>query len=130
MLDIRAIREDAEPFRAGLARRNLGDAVDALLAADERRRELTARVEDLRARQNRVSKEIGAASGRDKQSLIGEMGKVSAELKELEPALVDAQRSLTDLLAATPNVPHDSAPDGFTDEDAVEIRRHGEPPAF
>ena len=130
MLDIRAIREDAETFRAGLARRNLGDAIDALLAADESRRELTARVEDLRARQNRVSKEIGAASGDDKQSLIAEVGKVSAELTELEPALAEAQRSLTDLLAATPNVPHESAPDGFTDEDAVEIRRHGTPPAF
>jgi seryl-tRNA synthetase len=130
MLDIRAIREDAGRFRAGLARRNLGDAVDALLAADELRRDLTARVEDLRARQNRVSKEIGAASAEDKQSLIAEVGKVSAELKELEPALADAQRSLADLLAVTPNVPDESAPNGFTDEDAVEIRRHGAPPAF
>ena len=130
MLDIRAIREDAGRFRAGLARRNLGDAVDALLAADELRRDLTARVEDLRARQNRVSKEIGAASAEDKRSLIAEVGKVSAELKELEPALADAQRSLADLLAVTPNVPDESAPDGFTDEDAVEIRRHGAPPAF
>src|SRR4029434_653301 len=37
---------------------------------------------------------------------------------------------LTDVLAQTPNVPHESAPDGFTDEDAVEVRRHGEPPSF
>ena len=34
------------------------------------------------------------------------------------------------MLAATPNVPHESAPDGFTDEDAIEVRRHLEPTAF
>jgi seryl-tRNA synthetase len=48
----------------------------------------------------------------------------------LEPELADAEADLAALLAATPNVPHDSAPDGFTDEDAVEVRRHLEPAAF
>src|SRR5437667_11750079 len=85
MLDIRAIRENPEPFRAGLARRNLADAVDSLLAADERRRELTTRVEELRARQNRLSKRIGAAQGDERRALIAEVGEGSAELKELEP---------------------------------------------
>jgi seryl-tRNA synthetase len=130
MLDIKAIREDPAPFRAGLARRNLADAVDALLTADERRRTLTARVEELRAEQNRASKAIGSAEGEEKQRLIDAVGTVSAELKELEPLLADADRELTDLLAKTPNVPDPSAPDGFTDEDAVEIRRHLEPPAL
>src|SRR5438094_4264091 len=130
MLDIRAIRENPEPFRAGLARRNLADAVDSLLAADERRRELTTRVEELRARQNRLSKRIGAAQGDERRALIAEVGEVSAELKELEPQLADAEQALADLLASTPNVPHGSSPDGFTDEDAVEVRRHGEPTAL
>lgn len=130
MLDVRAVREDPEPFRRGLARRNLGEAVDELLAADERRRALTVRVEDLRAEQNRVSKRIGAAQGQDRQHLIEEVSAVSAQLKELEPQLADAERSLADLLATVPNVPHESAPDGFTDEDAVEVRRRGEPPSF
>ena len=51
-------------------------------------------------------------------------------MKELEPQLEQVEAELSDLLARTPNVPHESAPDGFTDEDAVEVRRHGEPPAF
>jgi len=130
VLDIKAIREDPEPFRRGLGRRNLADLVDELLQADEFRRSLTARVEDLRAQQNRASKSIGTAAGEEKQRLIAEVSQVSAELKELEPQLADAERQLGDLLARTPNVPHPSAPDGFTDEDAVEIRRHGEPPVF
>ncbi len=130
MLDIRAIREDPEPFRRGLERRGLEGAVDELLRADERRRSLTARVEELRAAQNRTSKEIGRAQGDEKGRLIAEVGRVSAELKELEPQLAEAETALADLLARVPNVPHPSAPDGFTEEDAVEVRRHGEPRTF
>ena len=130
MLDIKAIRDDPEPFRKGLARRNLADAVDALLAADERRRALISRAEALRTEQNAASKAIGAAQGDEKQRLIEAVGKVSAELKMVEPELEAAETDLTALLAKTPNMPHESAPDGFTDEDALEVRRHGEPPAF
>jgi len=130
VLDVRAIREDPDRFRKGLARRNLADAVDQILALDERRRQLTVRVEELRAEQNRSSKEIGRAEGEEKQWLIGEVARVSAEVKELEPQLEQVEAELSDLLARTPNVPDGSAPDGFTDEDAVEVRRRGEPPTF
>ena len=130
MLDIKAIRDDPEPFRKGLARRNLADAVDALLAADERRRALTARVEDLRAEQNRSSKAIGGAQGDEKRRLIEAASSISAELKAIEPELEAAEAALAGLLASTPNIPHESAPDGFTDEDALEVRRHGEPAEF
>jgi seryl-tRNA synthetase len=130
MLDIKLIREDPEPFRRALARRGLAERVDELLAADERRRELTQRVEALRAEQNRASKAIGRAAGEEKQALIAEVAKVSADLKELDPELAEAETALTLLLASTPNLPHPSAPDGFTDEDAVEVRRHGDPPRF
>jgi hypothetical protein len=58
------------------------------------------------------------------------VGAVSAEIKELEPQLEEAEAVLAGLLATTPNLPHPSAPDGFTDEDAQEIKRVGEPPSF
>ena len=130
MLDIRAIREDAEPFRKGLARRDLADAVDRLLELDRRRRELTVEVEELRAEQNRAGKAIGKAQGDEKQRLIAEVGEVSARLKAVEPELERGEAELNDLLARTPNVPHESAPDGFTDEDAIEVRRVGDRPTF
>jgi len=130
MLDIKRLREDPEPFRVALARRDLAERVDELLAADARRRELTTRVEDLRAEQNKASKAIGSASGDEKQRLIDEVASVSTEIKELEPQLGEAETSLSALLAATPNLPDESVPDGGED-DAVEIRRnHDEPPAF
>jgi seryl-tRNA synthetase len=130
VLDIRAIREDPERFRAGLGRRNMAEAVDELLAADERRRSLTVRVEELRAEQNRASKQIGKAQGDEKQNLIAAVAAVSKEIQKLEPQLADAESGLNALLARVPNVPHESAPDGFTEEDAVEVRRHGQPTTF
>ena len=105
MLDIKRIREDPDPFRAALARRNLADAVERLLQADERRRSLTARVEELRAEQNRASKAIGAARGEDKQQLIEEVAKVSAELKELEPQLGEAEEELNRAARRDPERP-------------------------
>ena len=130
MLDIRALRDDPAPFRRGLGRRGLAQAVDDLLGADEARRTLTAKVEELRARQNRAGKDIGRAQGPDRERLIAEVAEVSASLKDLEPQLAEAEARLTTLLAQTPNVPHESSPDGFTDDDAVEVRKHGEPRVF
>lgn len=130
MLDVRAIREDPEPFRRGLARRGLAEVVDEILGLDGRRRSLTARVEELRAERNRVSKAIGRAADEERERLIARAAACSAELERLEPELERVERELSDLLARTPNVPHESAPDGFTEEDAVEVRRRGEPPAF
>jgi seryl-tRNA synthetase len=130
MLDIKKLRDDPEPYRRGLARRGLDGRVDELLAADASRRELTARVEGLRAAQNKASKEIGPAQGDEKQRLIAEVAAVSAELKEFEPQLAEVETTLSGLLASTPNLPHDSAPDGGED-DAVEIKRnHEQPPTF
>ncbi len=130
MLDIKRLREDPEPYRAGLSRRGLPERVDELLAADERRRELTAKVEELRAEQNKASKAIGAASGDEKQRLIDEVASVSTRVKELDPQLAEAETALEVLLASTPNLPDDTAPDGGED-DAVEIsRNHDEPPTF
>ena len=130
MLDIRAVRDDPDRFRAALARRNFAGAVDDLLSADERWRTLTAAVDQLRAEQNKSSKEIGGAQGEDKKRLIDQVARVSAEVKQLEPQLAEAEAALQGLLAATPNVPHETSPDGFSDEDAVEISRHGEAPTF
>ncbi|HXF70991.1 MAG TPA: serine--tRNA ligase [Actinomycetota bacterium] len=130
MLDLRAIREDPEPFRAGLARRGAGPALELLLRKDAERRELTVRVEELRARQNRASKLIGRAAGEERERLIGEVREVSAELERLEPLLDAARAEVERLLAELPNLPHEAVPDGETDEDNVELARWGEPPAF
>ncbi|MGH2573014.1 MAG: serine--tRNA ligase [Actinomycetota bacterium] len=132
MLDLKAIREDPERFRSALARR--GDAlaadVDRLLEADRRWRELTARVEDLRAEQNRGSKAVGTAAEEERDRLIAELRKVSEELGKLEPELAAAEEEVQALLLLLPNAPHESVPEGETDEDNQLSREVGAPPTF
>jgi len=130
MLDLKAMREDPERFRAALARRGAAEDVDRVLALDDELRRLQFGVEELRAEQNRASKEIGAASPDDRPALIEELRGVSDELKKLEPRLQSGSDELQALLLRLPNLPHESVPDGETDEDNVELKRVGEPRAF
>ncbi|CAN5309398.1 serine--tRNA ligase [soil metagenome] len=118
MLDLKAIREDPEPYRKELARRGASEALDEVLALDERRREVTARVEALRAAQNRGSKEIAAASSQDeRQAVIDRLRSVSAELEDLEPGLTGIEERLNEAASQLPNVPHATVPDGRGEED-------------
>jgi seryl-tRNA synthetase len=128
MLDLRAIRERPDIFRAGLARRGAAGDLDRLIALDEEERRLKVEVEDLRAEQNRASKEIGRAAPDERQRLIESVKGLSGRLEELEPKLQVATEEVQTLLSRIPNLPHDSVPDGEGDEDNRVEREVGAPP--
>jgi seryl-tRNA synthetase len=132
VLDLKALREDPELFRRGLARRSpeLATDVDRVLELDAERRALTTEVESLRAEQNRASKAIGGAEGEERARLIVSVREVSDRVKELEPRLAAAEEELKALLARIPNLPDDSVPEGETDEDNELVRQVGDPPSF
>jgi seryl-tRNA synthetase len=132
LLDLRAIRDDPERVRRALARRSpaLAEDVDRLLELDRRRRELTTTAEELRAEQNRGSKAVGRASGEERTRLIDALRGVSERLGEVEPRLAEAEEDVRALLDRLPNVPHDSVPEGETDEDNALIKEVGDRPAF
>src|SRR2546428_1857084 len=130
MLALKAIRDDPDRFRAGLARRGAAERLDEVLKLDEERRSLTVRVEELRAEQNKASKAIGKAEAGEKQGLIDEVGSVSTELRDLEPRLADASERIEAIMAELPNLADDSAPDGQSDEDNVELKKVGVPAVF
>ncbi|HEX2266838.1 MAG TPA: serine--tRNA ligase [Actinomycetota bacterium] len=131
MLDLRAIRDDPEPFRQGLARRGAENELEAVLALDEQWRALTTRVESLRAEQNQGSRRVGAASSpEERQEMIERLRQVSDDLKKAEPELARLDEELKSLSARLPNLPDPSAPDGSSDDDNAEVRRWGEPPRF
>jgi seryl-tRNA synthetase len=132
MLDLRRIREDPGPARSALARRGAAEALDEALRADDRRRELLPRVEEGRARRNKVSDEIAELKrrGEDAEELIGEMRELGASLKALEDELAEVERTRDELAATLPNLPDPEAPEGQTEEDAVVIREVGERPEF
>src|SRR5439155_15015045 len=130
MLDLKAIREDPDRFRARLARRGAAEDLDRLVGLDREKRELKTRVEELRAEQNRASKEMSRASAEERSSLVEQARRLTADLKALEPDLERVTEEMDALLARLPNVPHDSAPDGESDDDNVVERVVGDPPGF
>jgi len=122
MIDLKAARSDPDGYRSALARRGYADELDALLAADERRRALLPQIEELRAGRK--------LKGKPTPEQLEELARVKAVLQELEPELATAETDVERLLAVIPNLPDPEAPDGVTDEEAVELRRVGEPPEF
>jgi seryl-tRNA synthetase len=120
MIDLKAARAEPERFRAALARRGAADALDALLAADERWRALVPRVEELRAAQK--------LDGKPTPEQVEQLKGIKEELRGLEDQLAAAEAERDELALRVPNLPHDSVPDGASEEDAVEVRRGGEPP--
>ena len=119
MIDLKAARNDPDRFRAALARKGAGEAFDALLEADERWRALVPRVDELRGRTK--------LKGRPTPEQLEELQRVKEELRAVEEELTAAEAARDEALAQVPNPPHESAPDGETEEDAEELRRVGEP---
>ncbi len=126
MIDVRLLRENFAAVSAALGRRDV-DArqLKALLALDEQRRALITEGDELRARQRQLGRAVGAAPKDEKAALIAETKAVSARLAELEPAQADVQLQIDAQLAVIPNLPHPEAPDGHTDDDAVEVATFG-----
>jgi seryl-tRNA synthetase len=122
VIDLRAARADPDRTRVALARKGAAADFDALLAADERWRALIPRVDELRGK----TKLKGKPSAEELEALQ----QLKVELKESEDALAAAEAERDAALALVPNPPHDSAPDGTTEDDAAELRRVGEPVAL
>ncbi|MCF6460113.1 serine--tRNA ligase [Clostridium sp. Cult3] len=132
MLDIRRIRKNPEEVKIALEKRHGDFPIDEVLKLDEKRRNLLTKVEDMKARQNSVSKDIPKfkKEGKDVSSLITEMKELSDEIKQLDGKVKGIDTELKDLLLHIPNTPHESVVEGKTDEDNVEIRKWGEPTKF
>ncbi|HUH07614.1 MAG TPA: serine--tRNA ligase [Egibacteraceae bacterium] len=132
MIDIRLARDDPEALASVLARRGVSrDVVDRLHHLDAQRRALITTADELRARQRQLGREVGAASSpQEREQLIAEVKEVSSKLEELQPAEAAVGDQLEQLLAVIPNLPHPDAPDGDSDEDAVEVDRFGKMPEF
>lgn len=132
MLDIKFIRENADLIAAGAKRKYLDFDITKLLKADEKRRDLMARVEVKRAAQNEYSKKIAAATSDPevRDQMIREMQAVKEEMKSTEKRLKDAIDEWKLLMLQVPNIPDMSVPDGKTDAENKEVRAWGNIPTF
>lgn len=132
MHDFAAFRSDLERIGQRLATRGVSVPIERFRDLDSRRRAAITETEELRARKNQASSEIGKLRKQgidtaDAQQSVREMDEKLQILGDRTQSLDDEFR---ELLAGLPNVPQDSVPVGRSAEENVEVRRHGTPVAF
>lgn len=133
MLDIKRIRDDFENVKKAVESRGKGDYnIGRAVELDDKRRELLAEVEALKAEQNKASKQIPQMkkAGEDTTALMAEMKELSNKIAGLDEQVKVVQAELRDVLLGIPNTPNPESPIGLDDNDNVEIRRWGEPRQF
>ena len=134
MLDIKLIKEKPEYVKQRLITRNAdySSEIDRIIEADVQRRSLITDTEQLRAKQNSVSKEIPKLKkeGKDTSEIFEEMRKLSDKVKADTDKIDDLDSEIESLLLSIPNLPDESVPIGPDDSANVEIRRWGEPRSF
>ncbi|MBQ7718269.1 MAG: serine--tRNA ligase [Clostridia bacterium] len=132
MLDIKVIRSETERVKKALSRRKENVDIDGLLSLDEKRRATLFEVEQLKAKQNEITKQIPLMkkNGEDTTQIFSEMKTLSDKIKEYDAQVREMDDSIYKWLLSIPNIPNDTVPDGNTDEDNVEVRRWGEPTQF
>lgn len=131
MLDIKFIRENKEIVAAGAKKKHVDIDIDALLALDDERKELLQKVEDTRAVQNEVTKNISAEQDAHKrEEMIAQMQTLKTDLQTEEEKLKEVMKKWQELMLQVPNVPDMTVPEGKNDEDNQEIKNWGDQPTF
>ncbi|HIV85821.1 MAG TPA: serine--tRNA ligase [Candidatus Monoglobus merdigallinarum] len=132
MLDIKLLRNETEKVKEALSRRKEEVDIDGLLKLDNDRRALLFEIEQKKAEQNAVSKQIPKykKEGRDTTEIFAQMKELSESIKAGDEKLRELDEKIQALMYTIPNIPDASVPNGDTDEDNIEIRRFMEPTAF
>ncbi len=132
MLDPKLLRTQTDKIAAALARRGYELDIQVFNDLEVRRKSIQIQTEELQNRRNLRSKEIGQikAAGGDIEPIKAEMGEVGEALKNNAAELDSIQAQLQALQLDIPNLPLDDVPDGADENDNIELRRWGTPPAF
>jgi len=132
MLDINALRKDIAAVAERLRTRPFELDVATFSALEAERKQVQVATEELQARRNALSKQIGMlkSKGEDASAVLAEVASIPEAIKAQEAKLADVQARLSTMLLNAPNLPHASVPVGRSAEDNVEVRRWGEPRVF
>ena len=132
MLEIQQLRNDLDNVVAKLAARKFVFDTAAFTALEAERKIVQTRTQDLQAKRNNASKQIGIAKskGEDVAAIMAEVAGLGEQLKADELRLTEIQTELQNLLLNVPNLPHESVPVGKDETDNVEVRKVGTPRTF
>ncbi|MEZ0233180.1 MAG: serine--tRNA ligase [Methylophilaceae bacterium] len=129
MLDIQQLRNDLDTVVAKLALRGFVLDTAKFSSLEQERKTVQTRTQDLQAKRNNTSKQIGIAKskGEDVSAIMAEVAGLGEQLKTDEERLAAIQYELQQLLLNVPNLPHESVPQGKSEEDNIEVRKVGTP---
>ncbi len=134
MHDIRFIRENAQAFDQGLARRGLKALSKEILDLDQIWRTATSRLQDLQSTRNEASKKIGQAKAQkdetEAQRLMADIARLKEEIPATELRVRETEEVLNELLSSIPNLPATDVPQGADETANKEVRRTGSPRSF
>jgi seryl-tRNA synthetase len=132
MLDVRALRQDPETFRAKLKVKGFDLDISRFEQLEISRRHLQSETENLQSERNSKSRSIGKAkaAGEDIAPLVAAVGDLGDRLDEVKEQFAANQVAYQHFLREIPNVPDASVPPGTDEEDNVEIDRWGRIPEF
>ena len=135
MLDITLLRKDLAQVIARLEKRKPAQPfldVRRFAALESERKAIQTRTEDLQARRNHLSRQIGLlkGQGQDSSAVMSDVAGLGDEIKASAERLDAIQADLQAMLMAVPNLPHDSVPVGVDEAGNVEVRRWGTPARF
>ncbi|MFA7351437.1 MAG: serine--tRNA ligase [Methylotenera sp.] len=132
MLDIQALRNDLGGVVEQLAKRGFAFDAEKFTALETERKTVQTRTQELQAKRNNSSKQIGFAKskGEDVSAIMAEVAGLGEQLKADEARLGELQTELQNLLLNVPNLPHESVPQGQSEADNVEVRKVGTPRSF
>lgn len=132
MLDIKTLRNEPDKIRQALKNRNNDLDITPAIELDLQRREILAEVEQMKAKQNEITKQIPQMkmAGESTDAVFAEMKELSGEIKELDAKVSEIDEQLRGYMLRIPNIPNDSVPVGKDDSENVEMRRWGEPRKF
>ena len=129
MLDIQLLRSQLDTVTARLATRGVRFDAAGFQALEDERKQLQTRTQELQARRNSLSKQIGQlkARGEDVDTVMNEVAGLGDELKADEERLAALLGRFNEFVATIPNLPHDSVPVGKDESGNVEVLRWGSP---
>ncbi len=135
MLDITLLRKDLDAVIERLQLRKNPQPfldVERFKALEADRKQVQTRTEELQAKRNQLSKQVGMLKGKgeDASAVMAEVGGIADELKAGAEKLELIQQELNGMLMGVPNLPHASVPAGADETGNVEVRRWGTPRTF
>ncbi|OGJ59603.1 serine--tRNA ligase [Candidatus Peribacteria bacterium RIFCSPHIGHO2_01_FULL_51_9] len=130
MIDLDDLRARPKDYQKAAKNKGIDVSIDGFLTLDARRREITKRVEEGRARKNSVSKRIPTMQDAEKKVALAEMKTLAEELKTQEEDLKRTEDAWWEMQLMLPTIPLEGTPIGKDESGNVEIERWGDVPAF